>query len=1262
MGKIEFAEQNDFLKGGGETGALIQTIDWSRTSLGPPGQWPQSLRTSVSTALRTRFPILIWWGDDLTLIYNDAYIPIFAGKHPRAMGKPGLSLEGWGEEEVRTVIEPMLRSVMTSGEATWSQDQLLILERKGFAEEAYFTWSYSPIPLETGEIGGVLTIVTETTERVIHQRRMNVLRDLGEKALEAKGLKEAYQNVTDVLENLSLDIPFFLLYETDANKNILELVGRSSGAISEALVPARVNLRDDLQMRWPLKKVYTTGKDEVIHDLDQVVGLIKGNVWPEYCHTGFLTPVIGPGQRIPYGILICGISPRLEFDHNYRSFIKLLTNQIATALSNVYTIEEERKRAEGLAEMDRLKSTFFANISHEFRTPLTLMLSPLETVLDSSDNLTSTQKNNIEISLRNTLRLQKLVNTLLDFSRLEAGRMEVKLQPVDIIQYTKELIDSFRYTIERAGLQFVFNAGEITSTVSLDVDMWEKIVLNLISNAFKYTQQGRIEITLRQQDQDVLLSVSDTGVGISRENVERIFERFYRVHSSEGRSQEGTGIGLAMVRELVHLHHGDIKVQSEPGKGSTFAVRIPVQPANEATGKFIRKVQYKGNVVKNPFVEEASKWISLREQSFTDQEGQEESTTYRNKPRVLLADDNADMREYVQQLLKSDFEVRAVTNGEDAFNTAIHWGPELILSDIMMPQLDGFGLLKKLKSNMTTRNIPLIFLSARAGEEAKVEGITAGADDYLVKPFSAKELVARVTNHISISRMRREAEIQFFNLFRQTPAYLHVTRGADHIFEFFHPLAIPFVGRDMTGLKVREALPFLEGQGYFEMLDKVFREGVIINVEESPAIFETSKGKAGPFYFNLTLMPWCDVDGKIIGVLHAAFDVTDQVKSKHRIKESEERFRLLATTIQQIVWTADAQGNMEYLSDQWETFTGVTREEGLARSIDFIHEQDAAMVEERWKRSLEKGEPWQAEYRLKNIKTGKYTWFYSKTVPLLDENGKVTKWIGSATDIQHIKEQSEWLEQQVSDRTRELQESNASLRRSNEELQQFAYIASHDLQEPLRKIRTFSGMIKDNLGDPEFVGTYLTKVEHSAARMSALIKDVLLYSQVSKETHQYEWVALDDILQNVKSDFELLIVQKNAVIISDALPKIRGSRLQFHQLLSNLIGNSLKFTDGQAKIHISYALVKGKEVKEVGLEPMIKYHLITVSDNGIGFDPIYAEQIFGLFNRLHNRKDYSGTGIGLALCKKIVENYRGFIKATSEKGKGSVFSVYLPSE
>ncbi|MET0534059.1 MAG: ATP-binding protein [Steroidobacter sp.] len=419
-----------------------------------------------------------------------------------------------------------------------------------------------------------------------------------------------------------------------------------------------------------------------------------------------------------------------------------------------YEREIARQREE-LAKLDQLKTQFFANISHEFRTPLTLMLGPLEDLLAGADeHLSAAQRERLDMIHRNGLRMQKLVNSLLDFSRVEAGRIEAVYESVELGSLTADLASSFRAACDKAGIELVVDTAGFEGEAYVDRAMWEKIVLNLVSNAFKFTLEGQIRVSLTRVEDQAVLRVQDSGTGIPEAELPKIFDRFHRVANPHARTHEGTGIGLALVQELTRLHGGGIEVESTLGSGSVFSVSIPLGSKHLPTAHVHDARSQSSTATRaDAFVSEASRWLR-------DAGDPEEQAIARSPYRLLVVDDNADMRDYLQRLLTSRYDVDLAGDGLEALAVAGQRAPNLILTDIMMPRMDGFELLQRIREHETLRAVPVIMLSARAGDEAQVEGLQTGADDYLVKPFSARELLARIATNLELARMRTQHAVQ----------------------------------------------------------------------------------------------------------------------------------------------------------------------------------------------------------------------------------------------------------------------------------------------------------------------------------------------------------------------------------------------------------------------------------------------------------------------------------------------------------------------
>jgi signal transduction histidine kinase len=413
-----------------------------------------------------------------------------------------------------------------------------------------------------------------------------------------------------------------------------------------------------------------------------------------------------------------------------------------------------------LGQLDAAKTAFFSNVSHEFRTPLTLILGPIEQALAAPR--ATLEGADLAALHRNALRLLRLVNSLLDFSRIESGALSMSFAPTDLSALTAGLAGAFQSLFEAAAIELVVDCPLLPEPVYVDPAHWEKVVMNLVSNAFKFTFAGRIAVRQRWLGDRVELEVSDTGTGIPQSELPRVFERFHRVEGARGRSFEGSGIGLSLVHELVRLHGGEVRVESEIDRGSTFVVQIPTGKAHLPQDRIVQvAAPVAGNGTDGSAqLLEARQWLREAEALtplVLDRVKPAAPATNGPRGRLLVADDNADMREYLKRLLSPHWDVELVSNGRAALAAALLSTPDLVLSDVMMPELDGVALLAALRADARTHTVPVILISARAGEEARLAGLETGADDYLVKPFAAREVVTRVRTHLEMAKVRRAA-------------------------------------------------------------------------------------------------------------------------------------------------------------------------------------------------------------------------------------------------------------------------------------------------------------------------------------------------------------------------------------------------------------------------------------------------------------------------------------------------------------------------
>jgi len=735
--------------GDGEMARRMRTYPWSASPLGDPRGWPASLRTACRICLTSRFPMIVWWDEDLWFLYNDAYLPLLGSKHP-ALGKPGEQV--W--TEIWDIIGPMLASVMSTGKATWSEDLLLPMNRHGYWEETYWTYSYSPLHDDDGTVRGVFTAVSDMTDRVIGERRLAALLDLGGQAGGAPSVAEACRLAISALERAERDVPFAAIYLRAPGTD--EPVLAASGPRGAATSPLMHGPGD-----WPVAEVLRSGRPVTVNDVVARFGQLPAGGWRTPPTQAMVLPLAGDGGGQPTGVIVLAASAGRTLDEAYESFLGLVAQHTAALVNGAIAYQAQQRRAEELAELDRAKTTFFSNISHEFRTPLTLIMGPVEELRTRLAGEDATVRQELEVIHRNGLRLGKLVTSLLDFSRIEAGRMEARYEPVDLAAFTAELASVFRSAIARAGLAYEVDCEPLPEPVYVDREMWEKVVLNLLSNALKFTFDGTIGVSVRHDGSGAVVRICDTGSGVAADEMPRLFERFHRIPTPRSRSNEGSGIGLALVRELIGLHGGTITADSTEGAGTAFTIRLPFGHGHLPAGNIASASPGTVSAAADPFLEEALRWLPADQPVPAAPTVAPVAGTVRHEPgggaapaRVVLADDNADMREYLQRLLRGSYEVTAVADGLTALDVIRAKVPDLVISDVMMPGLDGLALLAALRTDPKTADVPVLLLSARAGQEAAIEGLEAGADDYLVKPFSAAELMARVRASVELARLR----------------------------------------------------------------------------------------------------------------------------------------------------------------------------------------------------------------------------------------------------------------------------------------------------------------------------------------------------------------------------------------------------------------------------------------------------------------------------------------------------------------------------
>jgi signal transduction histidine kinase len=850
-----------FLAGGGEAGALARAVDWAATPLGPPETWSQALRSAAALVLHCEWQMILWWGPELTQIYNDAYTPVLGAKHPRAMGQR--FRDCWAE--VFHILGPMAEQPYRGGPASVADDIALAIDRRVPREESHFRLAYSPVPDETVPgtgIGGVLATVTEITEQVYGNRQLRTLRELAAQSAPARTVEQACELAAATLATNAWDVPFAAFYLVDETGATARL------AASAGLAPAA-----ELDLTADPWRVGEVAKTRGIAVIDAPPGALPASPWGDPPRQAIALPLAAPEQPLAYGVLVCGANPHRVLDDNYRAFFELAAAQSAAAIRDARAYADEQRRAEQLAALDRAKTAFFSNISHELRTPLTLMLGPTEDALAAQPAVLAGAS--LETVHRNELRLLRLVNTLLDFSRLEAGRIQATFTRLDLAELTRSLASTFQAAIERGGLRYEVDCPPVGDDLYVDRDLWEKVVLNLLSNAFKFTFDGAVRLALRRDGDRVVLTVADSGTGIPASELPRVFERFHRIDGARARTNEGSGIGLALVHDVVALHGGTVEIASELGRGTTVQAAIRAGRAHLPADRIAEAaVGDARSATSGAFAAEALRWVD-RGAPPVEEHGD---------ARILVADDNADMRDYVAGLLRAaGFAVEAVADGEAAIARARARRPDLVLCDIMMPRLDGFGVIRELRADPATASVPVIVLSARAGEEARVAGLDRGASDYLAKPFSARELVARVQAQLAASRVQRveaEARARLEAMVMQAPVAIAIYRGPAHVFELVNERAQEVIGAgELLGRRLVDVVPSSANTGLIAAFDRVYQTGEPFIANDFAVQFARG-GVLSEHRFQMHFVPLRDPDGAITGLLTIGVEITEVVTAR----------------------------------------------------------------------------------------------------------------------------------------------------------------------------------------------------------------------------------------------------------------------------------------------------------------------------------------------------------------------------------------------
>ncbi len=1314
-GYVAAADPLAFLAGGGEMGERMRALDWSRTPLGPPENWPQSLRTVVRILLTSRFAMWMAWGPELTFLCNDAYLPTVGIKRDWVLG--ARSDEVWSE--IWPDIGPRIQQVLETGEATWDEALLLYLGRSGFTEETYHTFSYSPLSDDASRVVGMLCVVTEVTERVIGERQLGMMRDLGARLSAAATRDDVMSALEACLAGEPRDLPFAMAYLSSEDRTIAQRAALHGLCDRAPAAPETIRLGGDETGPWPLASVLASGQPALVDLQSEISEGLELRYWQSPPRQAMILPVADVEGGEPLGFLVAGLNPHRAVDASYMGFVALVTGQVAAAIARADAYDRERARAEALAALDRAKTTFFSNISHEFRTPLTLMLGPLEEILERQAASTG-DRALVDVAHRNGLRLLRLVNALLDFSRIESGRVQASFVGTDLSGFTRDLASTFRSVCERAGLSLSLECPPLSRPVYIDREMWERIVLNLVSNAFKFTLEGGIEISVTETANAARLTIRDTGVGIPDHELPRLFERFHRVEGTRGRSFEGSGIGLALVYDLVRLHGGSIAARSAEGRGTTFTVEVPfgtehlpqdrVSAAPGETGAASRA---------DAFTAEASRWLSsgdviASEEIIHDAGDDLGAGAETHAGRVVLADDNADLRDYVGRLLKAKgYEVEVVADGYAALDLVRERRPDLVLTDIMMPRLDGFGLLAAIRSDQELADIPVIMLSARAGEEAQVEGLDAGADDYLAKPFSARELLARVSANLELARVRRDAAeavrvsaAELRRISDAVPAFVYRADAKGRI------LSVSGRWTEYTGQPVEEALNGGWAAAVHPDDQQRLADGFLAAQRDRTtysAEFRCRRKDGEYRWFYTVSEPELDANGDLLGWFGTSTDVHDRhlagvEKSRRERRDSfllrlEDRLRPLSDADQIKAAAAESLGVelaasrvcyvdvdeeagtasvvLSYTSPGIPDAVGEYRLDRLAGSIDIMRSGRPLVVNDL------AADPRTASLAaLPEISSARVVAVLD--VPLI-KNGVLVgtlsvnhheprDWTADEVDLTLAVAERTWAAVERARAERQLQKLNAELAvriegalrereaalaqlheaQKLETLGQLTGGVAHDFNNLLTPIVGALDLLRRRYALDARATRMLDGAQQSAERARVLVNRLLTFAR--RQHLDPQPTNLSDLVLGL-IDLVEQSVGSQVVVRVDA-PEVGNVLADANQLelaILNLCVNARDAMPGGGEVTLSTGEV---EIAGHHVLPPGRYVRLSVGDTGVGMDAATLRRAVEPF---YTTKGVGkGTGLGLSMVHGLAAQSGGTLTLESAPGGGTTASIVLP--
>ena len=1313
-----------FLQNGGDMGALIRANDWSQTPIGSPDTWPTALKNMVQVMLDNPFGMYIAWGPDYTQIYNDGYRPMIGEKHPNALGTGARATF----PEIWDTIGPMFHGVM-KGEPVRYTDLKLQLHRNEYPETCYFDFAYSPIRLDSGEVGGILVTVIETTNRKMAQDAVRASKDEMEFIIEAAELATFdYNPMTNKFTgNNRLKAWFGLPLEeeielSDALASIAEQDReRVATAINEALDP---ETGGDYDIVYTVVNAITK-KETVVHArgmawfmedgtayrlngaLEDITEQTEAHIKTEETENHIKTMIL----ESPIGLCLVDAETMVSEVVN-DSFVTIVGKPKHTIL-DCYLWDT-------FAEV---KDTLYATFSNVIATGEPFFANEMAVDLIKNGNYETVYMSFVYAPLKNKNgKVGKIAVWVIDNTPQVEARKEIMLSENNLrtmILQAPIAIAIFKgpdYIIEIAN-KYALELWGRTEEEVLNLPLFECMpellsqglneVVESVTRTGKRFSTPEMPIHLVRNGQSEILNINfsieplyDTDGHINgimtigydvtpqvqaRKKIEQSAQEIRALVESAPFPigvYEGEELRITLLNQSIM----DIWDKGTDLIGKTYPEVLP-ELESQNIYEQLRNVIRTGKPfhAKNQRVD-LFKGGALRpyyfHYSFTplfDANGKAYAV-------MNTAAEVTELHEAYQKIEESERRFRESVK-QAPLGIAIFRGPDYIAE---MANESYLALVKKTEEEFIGQPMfesvpevedtlrPIledIYLSGEDyhGYELPVEFMEDGEPsthyfNFVYHPLNENNeisgfivVVSEVTATVEARQLIEEneeklqliidgSELGIFDANLKTGKVEASKRCYEILgFDGEHDLSQQELTAHMhpEDLKIRQKAfeqAFATGRLYYQSR---------IHVTEHSWRWMEAKGKV---YFDDDNAP-----ERVMGTIR---DITEERNFQQQLLEREEKFRLLADSMPQYIWTADPDGNLTYFNQSMYDFTGFETGELLNDQwVHMVHPDDRDNNMKQWMHSVRTGENYLFEQRFRKH-DGTYRWQLSRAIPQRDAEGEIKQWVGTSTDIQEQKMFTEELEKMVRRRTKELRQKNLDLEKMNKELQSFVYISSHDLQEPLRKIQTFSSRIMDNEYDSltENAKKHFSRMQNSAFRMQNLIQDLIAYSRTNVQEVTYDVVNLSEILDDIKETLSEELENNDVTFHLKNICDIKIVSVQFKQVIHNLITNSIKFakTDIPIEISIDCAEVDGP----IGIANLSKnktYIHIRYSDNGIGFEQAYNEKIFEVFQRLHSKDEYSGTGIGLAIVKRIVENHEGAIVADGQLGKGATFDIYLPA-